>query len=95
MSLIRANEGRKLNNATRYTDINNCPEVLYAEIATIQAIYARRGGIWEIGIAFIIFGVAAFYYRYYSDWSREYFTPGQVEMSGDAPIGLAFVGELI
>jgi hypothetical protein len=58
-------------------------------------LLARKGGVWEIGLMLIVFGVAAFYYRYYSDWSREYFTPGQVEMAGDAPMGLAFVGELV
>lgn len=58
-------------------------------------LFARKGGVWEIGLLLIVFGVAAFYYRYYSDWSREYFAPGQVEMSGDAPMGLAFIGELI
>lgn len=58
-------------------------------------LLARRGGVWEIGLLLLVFGIAAFYYRYYSDWSREYFIPGQVEISGDAPMGLAFVGELI
>lgn len=58
-------------------------------------IVARRGGIWEIGLVLLVIGIIAFYYRYHSDWSREYFVPGQVEMSGDAPMGLSFVGELI
>lgn len=61
----------------------------------IGLTFVRRARTWEIGLPLIVIGIIIFYFRYFSDWSKEYFTPGRAEISGDVLTELSFFGELI
>lgn len=60
----------------------------------IAFLFARRGRFWEIGIPMALSGMTLFYLRYFSQWGREYFEPGEIEIYGEAPMELQFFGDL-
>lgn len=60
----------------------------------IASFLIRRGRLLEIGVPVLILGIAIFWTRYFSDWGKEYFTPREIEISGEAPMEISFWGEL-
>ncbi len=60
----------------------------------LGSMFIRRGRLIEISLVFLILGVILFYLRYFSDWGKEYFVPAEIEITGEAPLEVSFIGEL-
>lgn len=86
--------GEEGGNKTRLRDALSILSIVFL-IFGIGLTFVRRARTWEIGIPLMVIGIIIFYFRYFSDWSNEYFTPGRIEIMGDALTELSFFGELI
>lgn len=57
--------------------------------------FIRRGRLLEAALPLVILGGIIFYIRHFTDWGKEYFVPSEIEISGEAPMEMSFVGELV
>lgn len=76
--------------------IGNALAFLSIFLAAIGFIFSiiRRGRLLEIGLPLLFIGALILVMIFFTDWGREYFQPGEIEIVGEAPMEISFYGEL-
>ena len=54
----------------------------------------RRARLLELGLPLLVVGCIIFYIRHFTNSAREYFVPSEIEITGEAPMEMSFIGEL-
>lgn len=60
----------------------------------VTMIITRKARFWEFGVPLFILGILMFWLRYLSEWGKQYFAPPEIEIVGEAPLEVEFIGEL-
>lgn len=57
-------------------------------------IIRERTRLLELGLPLLIVGIIIFYIRHFTNSAREYFFPSEIDITGEAPMEMCFIGEI-
>ena len=58
------------------------------------SVIRERTRLLELGLPMLVIGCIIFYIRHFTNSAREYFVPSEIDITGEAPMEMCFIGEL-